>query len=196
MEYNVLPLFSSPIFTTHIDISNHHPDWNTVEWAKDPTRDYSEQDDILDHAEWKLVRDQIQSALKYFFYDTMLASKEIDIDISISWLNRNNHGQKHVPHWHPNIVFSGCLYFDHSDAGITFTGDRYPQIHWAKENWNVLNSQTWTIKPEPGLLLIWPSHLQHEVQAMNPGDITRYSLAFNTWLTGNIWKGRQMSLTL
>lgn len=195
MEYNILPLFSSPLFNTRIDVKNR-PSWDSVKWASDPTRDFSEHDDILDRPEWTNIRSQIDSALQHFFYNIMLADPDIKINVSISWLNRNEAGHKHVLHWHPNSVFSGCLYFDSHNSGIILKSTDYPQIHWGRKDWNMLNSQEWTIKPEPGLLLIWPSHVQHEVQELNVGDPTRYSLAFNTWLTGDIWRGRQMSLKL
>ena len=192
MKHNILPLFSSPVYTTYIDVTSR-PDWNTVNWTEDGSRDFSTTDYLLDQPEWATIRKLIKDNVSYYFYEILKSAPDIDIDITISWSNRNVFGQYHHEHRHPNSIFSGCLYFDHHDSGIIMKDARYPQIQWAKEGWNLLNSQEWTIKPEPGLLLIWPSYLSHEVVPVVAGGPTRYSIAFNTWIKGQIWQGSQMS---
>jgi uncharacterized protein (TIGR02466 family) len=195
MEHNVLPLFSSPVFTTTIDVSDR-PTWDTVSWDNIESRSVTVTDDILDKPEWLPIRTRIEECLRHFYHEVLLASKSIDINITISWANKENPEQLHERHNHPNSVLSGVLYFDDHPNGIKFVSNLFPQIHWEKSGWNLLNSQTWRIEPKTGLLLIFPSYLEHEVEVLAKDAPVRYSLSFNTWLSGTVWSGRQMSLRL
>jgi uncharacterized protein (TIGR02466 family) len=195
MEHNILPLFSSPLFTTTIDVSDR-PAWNSLILDNIESRYVTVTDDILDKPEWLPIRTRIEEKLRYFYYEILLASKSIDINITISWVNKENSGQLHERHHHPNSVLSGVLYFDDHPSGIKFISNLFPQIHWEKSGWNLLNSQNWRIEPKTGLLLIFPSYLEHEVEVLSNDAPVRYSLSFNTWLSGTVWSGRQMSLKL
>jgi uncharacterized protein (TIGR02466 family) len=180
MDRCILPLFASTLYCTQIDISSA-PAWNTMTWRWDQTRELT-ADHILDNVEWHVIRGQIQSHIDKFFYEELQAYKDNNIRITTSLANKSNFGQYHHVHTHANSILSGCLYFDFHNAGIKFIKKEYEQVQWPKNNNNMSNSQSWTIKPEPGLLLIWPSSLAHEVELLKKEDATRYSLAFNTWI--------------
>jgi uncharacterized protein (TIGR02466 family) len=73
----------------------------------------------------------------------------------------------HVRHCHPNSTLSGILYLKipESSSKIRFYD---PRVHHnyrslAIENSNVLNWNIYEIDPTEGLMLVWPSWLEHEV---------------------------------
>jgi hypothetical protein len=51
------------------------------------------------------------------------------------------------------------------------------------DNYDLLNSSKWTIRPKNKDILIFPSHLTHEVTP-NTSDKNRYVLAFNIFPSG------------
>jgi hypothetical protein len=192
MEHNVLPLFSSPVYTSYIDITPL-PNFNSIEWISDTNRDYSKSNRILEESAWSSIKNQILKHIEQYFYRILMANSTIEIAITSSWLNKNNIGQVHQRHTHPNSILSGVLFFDFHDTGIVFVDTKYQQVLYEKTEFNIFNSQEWTVKPEPGLLLLWPSYLAHEVGTINS---TRYSLSFNTWIYGDINNSHNMNLTI
>lgn len=195
MASNVLPLFGTPLYSTYIDISRV-PDFNAVNWIQDNTRDYSETNQLLNEQQWAHVKSQILSHVNTYFHSVISADDAVNIDITISWMNKSVPGQTHTRHNHPNSVLSGVLFFDFHESGLTLIDSRYRQLRWQSKEFNILNSQTWTVKPEPGLLLIWPSEIDHEVETLPANSKTRYSLAFNTWITGVVNPRHNMNLVI
>ena len=55
-----------------------------------------------------------------------------------------------------------------------------------------INSESFTFNPKPGELILFPSHLRHNV-LINPKEESRYSLAFNTFCFEEL--GTKESLT-
>lgn len=185
MDHCVLPLFSYPLYCTQIDVRNV-PDWNTIDWDITAVRDKSKTNRILNEPGWNNIQAQILAHIKKFFYEHLKASPDIEIEITTSLVNRNLPGHNHPRHTHSNSILSGCLYFDFHPAGIKFIRSGFPGILWDKTEFNLNNSDEWTVNPEPGLLLIWPSGLEHQVEHVKHTDPVRYSLAFNTWIRGKI----------
>jgi hypothetical protein len=54
MNHCVLPLFSTPLYYTQIDIRNC-PSWNTVEWTTIDGHDMSKNNYFLDLPEWASI---------------------------------------------------------------------------------------------------------------------------------------------
>jgi len=195
MNHCILPLFPSPIYCTQIDVTTA-PGWDTIAWEHFDTRDCSESNYLLDSVEWKTIRSQIIAQVENYFFNELKASKAISINITTSFVNRNDDTQVHYRHSHRNSVLSGCLYFSSHPRGIRFTKPGYQQLYWDKSEHNLYNSDDWVIYPETGLLLIWPSNLEHEVEPLQVGDQVRYSLAFNTWITGTLSERPNMPLAI
>ena len=99
-----------------------------------------------------------------------------------SWFSVNRKHSMHERHNHLPAVWSGVYYVQatNNDGNITFFNDHL------KSNWpycktdinNPLTRQIFTIQPETGLLLIFPSFLEHQVH-LNNTDNDRISLSFN-----------------
>ena len=104
-----------------------------------------------------------------------------DFDISTSWFTKTSLDQCSEVHNHKHAYYSGIYYFgDYSDqsAQIEFYTPNLPDYSLISYEYNILNSRSWHITPQTGLLLFFPSHIYHKIQ-MHKSDIERHSLAFN-----------------
>lgn len=112
------------------------------------------------------------------------------LDFANAWANINGKGNYNAAHTHPYSFLSGVYYPkvpDDDVAPITFLRSR-EVLDYAYNEWidthNPINRDFWvqaTITPSPGTLLIFPSHMMHEVTP-SQSESERYSVAFNTKL--------------
>lgn len=99
-----------------------------------------------------------------------------------SWVSINRKHCTHERHNHLPSTWSGVYYVqaDNNDGNITFFNEHM------KSNWpycstdlnNPLTRPIFTVQPETGLLLIFPSYLEHQVHE-NKTDNERISISFN-----------------
>ena len=147
---------------------------------------------ILDHPELKKIRTFIETKLNTFVSQTL--GSEDRLAITQSWLNKNEKGESHHEHVHPNSMISGVWYPVIHDKlpPIQFRNRAQRDVELSTERYNTFNSATFMLPLNPGELILFPSNLTHSVQP-NPFDEERISLSFNTWVKGNI--GKIASLT-
>jgi uncharacterized protein (TIGR02466 family) len=116
--------------------------------------------------------------------------KEVKLEITSCWANKNKKLQLHHRHLHPNSFMSGILYLseDHSGGLTEFMTDN---IWWDNFKWlkfkNGPNPRTINQMciPQKGKLLLFPSSLMHGVTAITDNS-TRYTISFNTFFSGPI----------
>jgi hypothetical protein len=89
-----------------------------------------------------------------------------------SWIfsaraNMNRRGDFNEVHTHPGATWSGVYYVDHGEYPAR-TNIFFPELSTS----NVL------FKPEPGLMILFPSYVPHAVPP-HRGDRERISVAFN-----------------
>jgi len=106
--------------------------------------------------------------------------------ITQSWANYTKPGQYHHKHAHPNSFISGCVYIAAKGDKIFFYRDGYQQIKLPTENWNPYNSESWWFEVNEGDVILFPSSLTHMVEQMGEDTEERISIAFNTFLKGQI----------
>ena len=102
---------------------------------------------------------------------------------SQSWISHKHPGEEHLLHTHPNSLISGIFYYDQIEKNIPhvilhkppFNDTTRPQY---APNLNEYSYQTFSITPSPGLLVLFPSELEHSVPK-NETNLVRKSLAFN-----------------
>jgi ectoine hydroxylase-related dioxygenase (phytanoyl-CoA dioxygenase family) len=90
---------------------------------------------------------------------------------------------------HDNSFISGVLYINanREEDAIMFISGRGHAIRLTTDNYNIFNSETWKVPVHTGDLLLFPSRLVHQVEATSTDrTITRVSLAFNTFIHGEI----------
>tara|TARA_R110000803_G_scaffold49018_2_gene101938 strand:- start:1497 stop:2081 length:585 start_codon:yes stop_codon:yes gene_type:complete len=98
-----------------------------------------------------------------------------DIQISTSWFNTLNKDEYIQTHNHYNSYISGVFYLTEGSS-IVFGSPIETKYYFINTNSDT-KSNSYNIKPEPNLLLLFPSYLYHKVL---PSDLdNRISIAFN-----------------
>ena len=188
-------IFPTPIYTTKIDRRFTKQELKFVEQqkkhCKTNTGNTRTKDDyILNRKEFKNIKKFLDKHCKNYLDTVICPVDNIEIYITLSWLNYTESDQYHHKHEHPNSVVSGVLYFD-SDIKkdkILFSHSRgYRQIspETNTEKFNLWNSGTWFFPVETGNLFMFPSSTTHQVETKK-GNNTRISLAFNTFYKGSV----------
>jgi hypothetical protein len=108
--------------------------------------------------------------------------------LSQSWITFKHPTQTHVQHSHPNSLISGVVYygdFTPKTPSIDFyRGFGYTMGTFALQpsidpnNLTLYSSNTFSLHPPSGSLILFPSYLQHSVPKNETNKI-RKSLAFN-----------------
>lgn len=158
------------------------------------------RNDILDFHEMQGLRVFIEHHLNAFLDEVYAPDPPLDLYVTQSWLNYTYPGQSHHAHMHDNSFISGVLYInaDRSTDSIVIHSGRPQAIRLTTSKFNEFNSETWTIPVGTGDLMLFPSKMTHHVPA-TPTDreVTRVSLAFNTFLRGEIGApGQRIHLVL
>ncbi len=126
--------------------------------------------------------------------------KAIEIDYSVdwqmhAWANIHRNGDYHDLHNHPHCYLSGTYYVkmpavldvagrpDLRPNRITLYDPR-PGINMNSIRNDPYMDPEYTILPEPGLIMLWPSFLNHFVHP-NLSNETRISISFNIILKWN-----------
>jgi hypothetical protein len=114
-------------------------------------------------------------------------TSDIKLVITECWVTHTQKFQKHHLHSHHNSIVSGIFYLDNSGGSTDF----YLPNVWSKadEIFSISKSNTTktSILPEPGKLILFPSHIKHET-GLNNTFQTRNTLVFNTFFKGTIGK--------
>ncbi len=163
------------------------------EWDKaaagDLTTDYHDNNPFeIDSPATNWLRAQVNATVIEYL-------KAIGMDYAVDWqihgwANVNRTGDYHDPHNHPHCYLSGTYYVKvPSDDGkrrqradvrpnaITFYDPRAGFNMQSIRNDPYVDPE-FTIKPTPGLLMLWPSSLMHFVHP-NLSERSRVSISFN-----------------
>lgn len=193
MEHTIHPAFSSPIYSSFINVSSK-PAWSSIEFRSYGEHDTSCTNAILDRPEWSTIRTQIEEHVHNYFFNVLKFSPGPKPYITISWASRSGYKQYHHKHAHANSVVSGTIYFANEDCGIVFHKPVFSTIECDVVESNIYNSGQLMIKPLEGQILLWPSHLEHWTETVINPRHTRYSLNFNIWVKGDISKSHTAGL--
>lgn len=141
--------------------------------------------DVLNKIELSNIKKFILEQLKGFITKTINPRYDLKFTITESWMNYTDKGEHHHRHTHPNSIISGVFYFETlNNDNITF--HKTPKaFSFDVKEFNVFNSPSWNVPIVPGMLLLFPSYLEHSVP-VNKQDKTRISLSFNTWCKGKV----------
>ena len=199
--FEVTPLFSSPLSTIQVEEDlNELQKCDFFDLIKKENFSYFEnfQDykgKYFGITDTKQLLDKFpeikQLFLSYFYSlkNNVLKYNEVDFCITTSWGIRVVKDSCGVVHNHRNSFYSGIYYFDdysnEESAGISFIDFNIkPNLFMIQtSDFNILNTDSWTIKPQKNTLLFFPSYLYHRID-LHKSDIDRYSIAFNIMPTG------------
>lgn len=192
---NFMDVFINPIVIDQLNIDNDKiADYVLDLKEKDKGRKISNsggwqsnnidfKDEICFQELFTEIYKRMETILKEFEFDD-----ELNINLENFWINVNNKGDYNIPHVHPNSLFSGIYYVNaEKDMGkIVFMNPimAHPYCINSRmiKNYNTFNSAEWSIMPNTGLLVIFPSWLLHYVET-NRTEENRISIAFNCFLT-------------
>ena len=145
-------------------------------WQSNPF--YHQNDNIL----FCTLNKEIES----YFSDSSIFRENLKISYTGMWLNINKSGDYNAWHCHPNCDFSGVFWIEvPADGGnINFAS---PHEFVEHKSFKIYNSRVtdqfnysegYGVNPSVGTILIFPSHLYHEVLP-NQTRNDRISASFN-----------------
>ena len=126
----------------------------------------------------QFLKNQILKYSKEYITDLGYQVEDVQISNSWSYITKQNNVEGNF-HRHYNSLVSGVFYLT-KGSPIVFKTDLYTNTDLKSSFSNsTQNSHTYfNINPQPGLLVLFPSHLEHGILS-NHEDITRISIPFN-----------------
>jgi uncharacterized protein (TIGR02466 family) len=106
------------------------------------------------------------------------------LQITNAWINLDNSKSITGAHNHSESILSGVYYASAGEGSgnLEFmspvSASSYTFRPGSRKNMNRFNSDSWTVTPETGKLIIFPSWLYHYVR-LNTDNTNRISIAFN-----------------
>lgn len=150
---------------------------------------------ILNKPPFKKLKKELQDHINDYVEKIYTPEKNTKLYITQSWLNYTKETEYHHAHQHPNSIVSGVFYFN---ADVKFDSIQFhkPDIRKTIEviprEYHHFNSDSWVFEVETGDLVLFPSHLKHNVKNKK-GKNTRISLAFNTFIKGTLGSFRKLT---
>jgi uncharacterized protein (TIGR02466 family) len=188
-------IFPTPIYKAHIGREISKKEKNTVEkyLSKNELNNltglnlHSKDTYVLKDEAFDDLNKFLQYHIENFFYNVLHADPQNKIYITQSWLNITTENQSHHNHEHPNSYISGVFYFNTgAEDKIKFLSPvKYTQIQPKTLKLTEDNSGSWVIPVDTGLLIMFPSRLEHSVLNKKQNN-QRISMAFNTFIKGDL----------
>jgi uncharacterized protein (TIGR02466 family) len=176
------------IFPTNLLVSEYPHDFKKeFKFARELDYDNQQITGVFRSKDTYVLRHPELEKLKAFFYaslntycESVIGTKH-RVNITQAWVQRNGRGSFTHEHTHPNSIISGVFYFRNDEqAPINFTKDTINRLTMKQFKQTKINSESFTFHPKAGELILFPSHLRHNV-LINPKEESRYSLAFNSF---------------
>ena len=201
-----LPLFATPVMQVQLDLDLEkltefafemkNKDKNGVNHSN---KGGWQSNNIVEepHEEFKKLKKEITQYLQLYHSEVFRGMKfkgNVTQSIDNMWLMINE--KHHYVDWHIHhkATLSGVYYIKHDgveNGNILFKHPEHPQmsaLHWKKELvevWDMTSGELFIIPPKSNMLLIFPSWLEHSVEANLKND-PRISLSFNSVLSSEI----------
>jgi uncharacterized protein (TIGR02466 family) len=190
---NLMPLFSVPLYSEDLNIKFDKTILDSLEYIHTVSKDAyaTKNKHILTTDErFESIRDSILNSVNIFTRNILHVDPNIEFYLTTSWITKHNPGDWVNSHYHPNSIISGVLYLqtDDSTGNIVFSNEVAKTfsaiLQLDFKEFNIYNSNSWSISPKENQLLLFPSTLLHEVKPNN-SNIIRYSLSFNLFVRGS-----------
>jgi uncharacterized protein (TIGR02466 family) len=195
----LVPLFATPLYIKMLDTELPMQDAKAIMENEAYIRVSADNgwrtsnSSLLDKPEYESLKLVVDRYIEHYAYNLIKMDTNLKLRMVSSWCVKHKKGDWAHRHLHSNSVFSGVLYLKTDlDAGeIEFikaigTLNLFsPAIVPKVVSYNVYNSSSWTVTPKNGMLLIFPSCLEHEVSVSKSNE-DRFVVAFNYYPTGQI----------
>lgn len=195
IKRSVYPLFSMPVY--HAELGQ--PSNEVLNFCKKIKYHrykadngwVSENKYVLESRELKKLKKLLLFELNGFLHRTLELSDDYTFYINNSWVQKISRGDWTHQHAHENSLISGVYYVQVFEDSGDFTMEKsfdtfnlMPTfISFQFKNFNIFNSNAWTIKPNNGTLLIMGSHMSHSA-GVNNNINDRYCIPFNVYVKG------------
>jgi uncharacterized protein (TIGR02466 family) len=135
----------------------------------------------------RILKDFIlKHAIEYLDYAGYDVSNVV-LEVASVWANKMESGASHPKHNHVGCLMSGCMYLEVPENGgqVKFwnPATRFDRTLLNVKEFTEFSSDSWSIAPKRGDLLMWASHVVHAVDASTFEGVRR-SLAFDVVITG------------
>ena len=188
----IIPLFSNPLYLDTLKIEE-----NNIEDSFKYTRiNQKNNDGYLSEDKYVLnklpdLKLAIEENIREYIYDILKINKSFNTQITTSWIIKHGLDDISELHYHENSMFSGVFYLkaDTNSGSLVFqkplnTGVFLPPLSPDVTEHNIFNCKSFIVSPTKGLLVLFPSHLEHYVTP-NDSEKIRVCIAFNVVLKGN-----------
>lgn len=170
---------------------------NALDYNDNVGNRMSKDTHVLECAELKQLKAHIESQIEIYRKRLLHMRDSNRVYITQSWTNITSASQFHPRHKHPNSLISGVVFISDNKSGmqppIQFhrSHDLFP-LELQFDELNEFNAGAREFKPERGMLILFPSLVEHGVGRNDSGE-DRISLSFNTFVRGVI--GAETQLT-
>jgi len=185
----IFDIFPKKIYTAHLDrrITNEELD-EVIKLGETDTHGnfgnlIGNNHNILDNEKFSDIKKFIQKNLNEYIEKVVQPKNDVSIYITESWLNYTRTNEYHHMHYHKNSYLSGVFYFNTVKDDKILLIDGQPQ--YCLEIESKVLSDHYYVPIQHGQLILFPSLTYHKVEK-NKDSETRVSLAFNTFLKGDI----------
>jgi uncharacterized protein (TIGR02466 family) len=157
---------------------------------------------LLDDPKCLEIRNKILNAFDDYAYNLLKIKPEVEFYITTSWAIKFLPGGSTQAHTHSNSLFSGVLYLKAAEETGQISFHKYakyldvssPTLSLGFTEWNIFNSDKWSITPHENQIIIFPSNVVHSVEINNSND-DRISIAFNMFVKGK-FGNRESALSI
>ena len=189
-------LFGVPVYTSDVaPLSSKSIDYILnlkFEQMADNNGFITETVTLLDDPKCLEIRNKILNAFDDYAYNLLKIKPEVEFYITTSWAIKFLPGGSTQAHTHSNSLFSGVLYLKAAEETGQISFHKYskyldissPSLSLGFTEWNIFNSDKWSITPKENQIIIFPSNVVHSVETNNSKD-DRISIAFNVFVRGN-----------
>jgi uncharacterized protein (TIGR02466 family) len=200
MKNTIYPLFAYPVVICRpvYEFSDAERTFIAdLEMIDNVGNSMSKDEHVLDREELTDLRKYIDEQILIYKRGLLRIKDDNEIFITQSWVNRAEPDEYHPKHKHPNSIVSGVMYLDdNSDETLPPIQFHRTQemfsLEFAYDELNEFNASCRTFDPVGGMLVLFPSLLEHDV-GRNDSKRSRTSLSFNTFVRGVV--GGRASLT-
>jgi hypothetical protein len=188
---NVTPIFSSFLATGYLNV-DHEKVMNWIHNKEISEKNFSEENKMrltLDEKEMGDVYAEISDVMNELHINLELSSRYKQ-ELYRGWVNTGWGFGMGVSHKHTNSTFVSVYYpyVEDTTSAIEFVNPN-PSLTWVFpsgesnsviDRFNIYNSNRWRVEPKTGLIVIFPSWVEHYVL---PFTGVRYSIAINSRFT-------------
>lgn len=173
---NVSPIFATFLATDMLDVPTHA----MSNWYNDQTANDSKVPLDLSQPEFAELFAAVQDRFNKIASDILCVD---NVKLFEAWVNTGDNERTSLCHTHPTSTVVGVYYpYVEGDVGRLELTSPVSALEFALptslSGYNVFNSNVWQVEPVTGLLVMFPSWVQHVVRASAP-TATRVSIALN-----------------